>query len=167
MKKRFGRIFNAILILAITLALCPAVQTMAEEDVSAYIMDGTVITGYTGAGGDITLPAVATEVADYAFAGNASIVSVTIPANITRVGNYSFSGCSGLSSAVFAGTASVGAGAFYGCSSLPQSHPSLPEAPHIPEKNIHRRRLLQGLWYPGIPRWSTRYSRKNYNFPRW
>ena len=97
MKKRFGRIFNAILILAITLALCPAVQTMAEEDVSAYIMDGTVITGYTGAGGDITLPAVATEVADYAFAGNASIVSVTIPANITRVGNYSFSGCSGLS----------------------------------------------------------------------
>ena len=64
MKKRFGRIFNAILILAITLALCPAVQTMAEEDVSAYIMDGTVITGYTGAGGDITLPAVATEVAD-------------------------------------------------------------------------------------------------------
>ena len=54
MKKRFGRIFNAILILAITLALCPAVQTMAEEDVSAYIMDGTVITGYSGAGGDIT-----------------------------------------------------------------------------------------------------------------
>ncbi len=118
MKKVFSRLFNAILILAVIVALCPVVETKAEEDVSAYIMDGTVITGYNGPGGDITLPAVATGVADYAFAGNASISSITVPANVTSVGSYSFSGCTGMTSAVFQGAASVGSGAFYGCSSL-------------------------------------------------
>lgn len=96
MKKMLGRCLSAALILALTLVLCPAAVTKAEEDISMYTMDGTTITGYTGPGGDLVLPAAATAVADYAFAGNASISSVTIPSNITSVGSYSFSGCTGL-----------------------------------------------------------------------
>ena len=92
MKKLFGRCFNVILILALTFALGPALPAMAEEDVSAFIMEGGTITGYTGPGGDVVLPASATAVADYAFAGNAAISSVTIPANVTSVGSYAFSG---------------------------------------------------------------------------
>lgn len=93
MKKIVSRCLNAALIMALSLALCPVMQTMAEEEISAYIMDGTTITGYTGAGGDITLPATATAIADYAFAGNGSISSVVVPANITAIGSYCFSGC--------------------------------------------------------------------------
>ena len=118
MKKLLGRCFNGILILALTLVLCPVVPAMAQEDLSAYIMEGSVITGYSGPGGDITIPASVTGIADYAFAGNASISSVTIPSNVTSVGSYAFSGCTGLTSAVISGPASVGGGAFYGCSSL-------------------------------------------------
>ena len=87
MKKIFGRCFNAILILALTFALCPAISAMAAEDVSAFIMEGSTITGYTGPGGDVTIPASATAIADYAFAGNTAISSVTIPANVTSVGS--------------------------------------------------------------------------------
>ena len=118
MKKMFGRCLSAALILALTLVLCPGLDAKAEEDVSMFTMDGTTITGYTGPGGDVVLPATATAVADYAFAGNASIASVTIPANITSVGSYSFSGCTGLGSAVFAGGVNLGSGVFYGCSAL-------------------------------------------------
>ena len=111
MKKLFSKCFNAVLVVALALTLCPALETMAEEQVSEFVMDGTMITGYNGAGGDITLPGDATAVADYAFAGNGSITSVVIPANITSVGSYSFSGCGGLSSVVFGGSASLGSGA--------------------------------------------------------
>ena len=93
MKKIVSWCLNAVLITALSLAMCPVMETMAEEDVSAFVMEGSVITGYNGAGGDITLPATATGVADYAFAGNGNISSVVIPANITSVGSYAFSGC--------------------------------------------------------------------------
>lgn len=112
MKKLFGRCFNAILILALTFALCPAISTMAEEDVSAFIMDGSTITGYTGSGGDVVIPASVTAIADYAFAGNTAITSVTIPANVTSVGSYAFSGCTGLGNAVFGGPVSLGEALF-------------------------------------------------------
>ena len=49
----------------------------------------------TGPGGDVVLPASATAVADYAFAGNAAISSVTIPANVTSVGSYAFQAVQG------------------------------------------------------------------------
>ena len=62
MKKLFGRCFNAILILALTFALCPAISAMATEDVSAFIMEGSTITGYTGPGGDVAIPASATAI---------------------------------------------------------------------------------------------------------
>ena len=108
MKKLFSKCFNAVLIVALSLTLCPALSTMAEEEVSEFVMDGTTITGYNGPGGDVTLPATATAVADYAFAGNGNISSVVIPANVTSVGSYSFSGCGGLSSVVFGGSVSLG-----------------------------------------------------------
>ena len=55
MKKLFSKCFNAVLVVALALTLCPALETMAEEQVSEFVMDGTMITGYNGAGGDITL----------------------------------------------------------------------------------------------------------------
>ena len=123
MKKQISKCLNALLIAALSLTLCPAMETAAEqvvtgEAVSEFAMDGTTITGYNGGGGDITLPETATAVADYAFAGNGSISSVVIPANITSVGSYSFSGCTGLTGVVFGGSVSLGSGVFYGCSAL-------------------------------------------------
>lgn len=112
MKKMLGRCLSLMLILALNLVLCPIMEARAQEDISVYTMDGTVITGYNGAGGDIILPATATGIGDYAFAGNGNISSVTVPANITSVGSYSFSGCTGLGSVVFGGPVSLGTGVF-------------------------------------------------------
>ena len=81
MKKMLGRCLSLMLILALNLVLCPIMEARAQEDISVYTMDGTVITGYNGAGGDIILPATATGIGDYAFAGNGNISSVTVPAN--------------------------------------------------------------------------------------
>ena len=116
MKKRIGKYFNLVLILAIVFALCP-VRTVRATDLTDFTMEGSVVTGYTGSGGNITIPSTATAIADNAFAGNSSISAVSIPANVTSVGTYAFSGCTGLGSVTFGGSVSLGGGVFYGCCS--------------------------------------------------
>lgn len=87
------------------------------------------ITGYTGTGGVVIIPASiggvpVTAIADSAFVfpnyqGIQSITSVTIPNSVTSIGNYAFAFCSGLTSvAIPDSVTSIGDSAFSGCSAL-------------------------------------------------
>ena len=95
-----------------------------------YTDNGAVvtITGYTGAGGAVTIPGSigglpVIEIGDLAFSpdyqGIQSITSVTIPNSVTSIGNYAFNGCSGLTSVTIPNSVtSFGGGAFNGCTGL-------------------------------------------------
>jgi hypothetical protein len=69
--------------------------------------DGTLtIVSYTGAGGDLVIPAninglMVTGLGPGAFAFGSNITSVTIPASITSVGDNPFFSCRGLTNAIF------------------------------------------------------------------
>jgi hypothetical protein len=85
---------------------------------------GMVITGYTGTGGDVAVPAViggspVTAIDSDAFAECTSLSSVTIPASVTSIGTEAFFGCTSLSSVTIpASVTFIGEGAFAGCLSL-------------------------------------------------
>jgi hypothetical protein len=55
------------------------------------------ITGYTGAGGAIIIPA---SIGDHAFESCSGLKSVTIPSNVTSYGDWVFDGCIGLKSLI-------------------------------------------------------------------
>ena len=59
------------------------------------------ITGYTGYGGDITIPYAlegvpVTSIGDYAFSSCPSLIGLTIPSSVTSIGNSAFSNCPSL-----------------------------------------------------------------------
>ena len=89
------------------------------------IANGQVtITGYTGSGGILGIPATinglpVTAIANYAFQDCTTITGMTIPSGVTSIGNSAFSGCSGLASVTIPGNvSSLGFYAFAYCSSL-------------------------------------------------
>lgn len=103
--------------------------------------DGVTLSGYTGPGGAVSIPAGITTIASGVFADNGSITSVAVPDTVTSLGTGVFSGCtnmtsvslsgnissipdstfyncSSLSSVSLPGVSSIGSNAFYGCASL-------------------------------------------------
>jgi BspA type Leucine rich repeat region (6 copies)/Immunoglobulin domain len=110
--------------------------------------NGTItITGYTGAGGAVTIPSTingypvsiigdnafefcsrltsvmipnsVTSIAEYAFYGCASLTSVMIGNGVTNIGNYAFHNCTSLTSVTIGnGVTTIGNFAFYNCYSL-------------------------------------------------
>jgi hypothetical protein len=66
--------------------------------------DGTAtITGYTGPGGDVTIPTkinvlTVTSIGYYAFAYCSSLTNVTIPNSVTSIGDSAFMECTKLTS---------------------------------------------------------------------
>ena len=91
------------------------VVTSAPEDF--IVVNGNVVTGYRGKGGNVIIPYGITTIGDRAFI-NTGLTSVTIPASVTRIGDYAFSGCTGLTSVTFHGTIARGSDSF-GYSSFP------------------------------------------------
>ena len=119
-----------ILLLLLLLTLPAVVQAQFDYTIN----NGTVtITGYTGSGGAVTIPAMISglpvaSIGDSAFAfvdwsGSGSncqyIVSVTIPDSVTSIGSSAFYHCSSLTN-VTLGTnvTTVGEAAFSSCSNL-------------------------------------------------
>ena len=109
-----------------------AVATPEAANASDFTYTATAtevtITGYTGAGGVVIIPASiggvpVTSIGAAAFStnylGNQSIRSVTIPNSVTSIGNYAFAFCSGLTSVTIgSGVTSIGDSAFTSCSGL-------------------------------------------------
>jgi len=101
-----------------------ASYTMTIAELSDFKLEAGVITGYTGAGGDITIPSeidgeAVTAIGAYAFNSKQSITSVVIPDSVTSIGNYAFSHCYSLSDVVLPNSiTSMGTGVFYSCIGL-------------------------------------------------
>ncbi len=83
-----------------------------------------VVTGYTGAGGAITVPASIQGLPVYtigasAFANKTSITRVTLPDTLISIGAGAFEGCTGLAVVVVPnGVRNLGDRAYFNCSSL-------------------------------------------------
>lgn len=84
-----------------------------------------IITAYTGAGGDVTIPGqldgkTVRAIADSVFYGRASLRSVLIPSSVEAIGNDTFRSCANLSNVAFSeGLRSIGTAAFAYSASLP------------------------------------------------
>jgi hypothetical protein len=82
------------------------------------------ITGYTGTGGVVIIPASidsapVTAIGENTFLGRSSLLSVTIPNSVTSVGSQAFRGCTSLTSVTIPDSLmSIGAGAFSFCPNL-------------------------------------------------
>ncbi|MCM1329582.1 MAG: leucine-rich repeat domain-containing protein, partial [Ruminococcus sp.] len=76
------------------------------------------VAGYTGKGGNITIPSNVGYIGKNAFWGNTSITGVTIPKSCTAVGETAFNCCTELKKVVFEGDASIGVFAFSNCVNL-------------------------------------------------
>lgn len=82
------------------------------------------ITGYTGAGGDVTIPSTinnlpVTTIGAGAFRFCSSLTNVTIPSSVINIGEQAFAYCNGLTNFVIGSSVtSIGSDAFYSCNSL-------------------------------------------------
>lgn len=89
------------------------------NDVTDFIMEGTVLTGYQGAGGIVAIPEGVTAIADNTFYGNANITGVSFPGSLSVIGSSAFNGCVNLAAVTIpANVTSIGVSAFANCTGL-------------------------------------------------
>ncbi|MBQ4300502.1 MAG: leucine-rich repeat domain-containing protein [Lachnospiraceae bacterium] len=98
--------------LLVAVSLILSVWVISSQSSNATTLDGgfevsdvdpTVLQGYTGPGGAITIPSSITSINAAVFANNTSITSVTMPDTVTSMGSGVFQGCSNLSSVILSG----------------------------------------------------------------
>ena len=133
MKERTGTIVRTVII--VTLLLSSALIVFGTNSVVAdqegdytYTMEGSPtvanITGYTGAGGVITIPSTlggypVVAIGDSAFISITSLTSVTIPNGVNYIGELAFASCPSLTSVTIPnGVTGIGIAAFASCPSL-------------------------------------------------
>jgi hypothetical protein len=115
----------AFLSLIVLLVLSSSAFALQSGDFTYTVSGGTVtITGYTGSGGDVVIPAAihfmpVKYIGNGAFYGCSSLTSVTIPKSVTSIGKMAFSGCTGLTNMTIPDRVrSIGDNAFSHCSGL-------------------------------------------------
>lgn len=126
-KKSFGLLLaTALFLLLFTLPVSAGttgdgfVYTICDTDAEDYVN----ITGYTGSGGNITIPTKIEgyhvySVEDFAFAGSKSITGVVFHDNLFYIGSYAFGDCTALSSiSVGKSLCDLGQHAFENCTAL-------------------------------------------------
>jgi hypothetical protein len=88
--------------------------------VSEFIIDASnVLVGYTGAGGDITIPEGAVKIAANVFAGNSGIRSVVVSGTVVEIERNAFMNCDSLAYVFIpASVERIGLTAFYGTANL-------------------------------------------------
>ena len=114
--------------LALTGCMFLSSSAFADQDGDyTYTVSGgnATITGYTGAGGPISIPATlggypVVAIGDYVFRYNSNLTSVTFPDSLTSIGNYAFAECTGLTSVgtIPGGVTSIGEAVFSSCTGL-------------------------------------------------
>ena len=125
---------TAILVFLVLLGaffvLAPGAAVAAQDGDYIYTTSGSpavaTITGYVGAGGDITIPSTlggyaTAAVGDDAFnsAKGHLVTSVTIPSSVTSIGNNAFYDCTSLASVTIPSSlTSIGNYAFSYCTAL-------------------------------------------------
>ena len=119
---------NWLALLALLLLTAPAAlqgQDLQDYDYATNADDATIaILGYSGPGGDITIPATinglpVTSIGYTAFYFNSSLTNVTIPDSVTSIGDDAFFSCTSLTSITIPGNvAYFGVWAFGQCASL-------------------------------------------------
>lgn len=88
---------------------------------SSLWLDGGVLRGYYGEGGDVVLPDFIYDVGGYVFRNHTGVRSVTIPDGALDVGYGTFSGCTGLVKVVLPDSIQrIDMYAFSGCERLPE-----------------------------------------------
>jgi hypothetical protein len=108
--------------MVLLLALPAAVQA---EDYNYSINNGTItITGYTGPGGDVTIPSTitglpVTSIGSQAFSYCTNVISVAIPGSVTNIEHRAFFSCTSLASVTIPNSViSIEALAFAFCTNL-------------------------------------------------
>ncbi|MCX6653107.1 MAG: leucine-rich repeat domain-containing protein [Methanomassiliicoccales archaeon] len=120
-------IFVLMLLLSAFFVVATDTVSAADSDYT-YTTSGSpavaTITGYTGAGGAITIPSTlggyaTVAIGDSAFYSCTSLTSVTIPNSVTSIGDWAFYNCTSLTSVTIPNSVtSIGDGAFAVCTSL-------------------------------------------------
>ncbi|MCM1104463.1 MAG: fibronectin type III domain-containing protein [Clostridium sp.] len=134
MKKAIAKYLTAAVLAACTLTAVPgisesigaAVPVSAETAADGFLIeefDGKkLVTGYSGAGGAIKIPAEADGIGPYVFSANGSVTSLSIPSGVPKtfyIDECAFYDCYNLKTVtVSANIASVGKSAFHGCINL-------------------------------------------------
>ena len=92
-----------------------------DENGLVVFSDGSdkLLVDYQGSNGDVVVPNSITQIYEYAFYNNTSLLTVTILSNVTSIPAYAFAGCSGLTNVTIPDSVtSIDIWAFSDCSGL-------------------------------------------------
>lgn len=103
-----------------------AVTASAETTADGFVIDNIdgrrIVTGYTGSGGTVKIPADADGIGQFAFSANGAVTSLSVPSGISKdfyIDDNAFYDCVKLKTVNINGSiSSIGKSAFHGCIAL-------------------------------------------------